>query len=121
MRAHQKKHYTYWFFPLLSELQIYNFYFVYFPGKTPEFVFLRTWNIQRQAAVFFEVAEELVILSWISLYYIELEKKYCDNHEVLPDSFYDTFEIHSTIDVARGGVCVEDFFLCWERCYKSIP
>ena len=54
------------------------------------------------------------ILSWISLYYIELEKKYCDNHEVLPDSFYDTFEIHSTIDVARGGVCVEDFF-CVER------
>ena len=55
------------------------------------------------------------------MYYLEFlytisswKKILSDNHEVIPDSFYDTFEIHSTIDVARGGVCVEDFF-CVER------
>ena len=97
----------------MSELQIYNFYFVYFPGKTPEFVFLRSWNIKRQAAVFFEVAEELVICFILnfSILYRAGKKILSDNHEVIPDSFYDTFEIHSTIDVARGGVC-GGFFLC---------
>ena len=81
---------------------------------------MRTWNIQRQAAGFFWSGGRIsdIILNF-SIYRAG-KKILSDNHEVIPDSFYDTFEIHSTIDVARGGVCVEDF-LCWERCYKSIP
>ena len=91
-------------------MPIYNFYFVYFPGKTLEFFFCEL-GIFRDKLQFFSCGGRIsdIILNF-SIYRAG-KKILSDNHEVILDSFYDTFEIHSTIDVARGGVCVEDF-LC---------
>ena len=101
------------FFPFWVSCKSITFILFIFQVRHPNLFFCELGIFRDKLQFFWSGGRISDIILNFSIYRAG-KKILSDNHEVIPDSFYDTFEIHSTIDVARGGVCVEDFF-CVER------